>query len=469
MANFFENINQNFFNVFTGRNRELNYELLSLINENIGQTIHNYASREELIDIISLYIKEHPQLRIYDDEKDEESNETDVRKLSSLKVSYFVKTGWLYEEEDTNFKSRYMVDENAIQILKAMANITKARTNQNELYGYVYQIYNSIKTFNINECVGITERIVDSSETLVNMLRGVNIVIKKYLQSLLQNKDLKPNDILEKLLVDYNDKVVLKSLQNLRERDNPDKYKFFISDNLDRIYTTSNNELIEHYIKDKLNGEFNDANKAIANEFFLTSFKKVKDVFNNINEIIRIININNAKYVSSARNRTNFLINDNINLEGLINDTLKNIKEYYDLIKDDELIDEFNMYSLGSISEDSLYTPRNKIVHEATIKIEPIEEISEEEIEDIKNNFFKDNLYSAYKINEYVLSSMGDKKKIEAKDLISTNKNDDTIKQFLVLLYSENKNIDYKVDFDTKLDSFIRYGIEFSNFIIERI
>ena len=127
------------------------------------------------------------------------------------------------------------------------------------------------------------------------------------------------------------------------------------------------------------------------------------------------------------------------------------------------------MYSLGSISEDSLYTPRNKIVHEATINIEPIEEISEEEIEDIKNNFFKDNLYSAYKINEYVLSSMGDKKKIEAKDLISTNKNDDTIKQFLVLLYSENKNIDYKVDFDTKLDSFIRYGIEFSNFIIERI
>ncbi len=469
MANFFENLNQNFFNVFTGRNREINYELLSLINDSIGLNVHNYASREELIDIIVHYISDHPQIHFYEDDTSEENNETDIKKIASLKVSYFVKTGWLYEEEDTNFKSRFMVDENAIQILKAMANITKARTNQNELYGYVYQIYNSIKTFNINECVGITEHIVDSSETLVNMLRGVNIVIKKYLTSLLQNKDLKPNDILEKLLVDYNDKVVLKSLQNLRERDNPETYKLYINENLDRIYDTSKNELIEQYLKDKLNGIDTIENRAIADMFFYESFNKVKDVFNNINELIKIINTNNAKYVSSARNRTNFLINDNINLEGLINDTLKNIKDYFEINDTDEIGEVFQIFSLGSISEDSLYTVRQRLVHDSIVKIEAREEITSEELTEVQNNFFKDNLYSAYKINEYVLNSMNEKDKIEARDLISTNKDDDTIKQFLVLLYSTNKNVNYKVDFDTKLDSFTRFGIEFSNFIIERI
>lgn len=469
MANFFENLNQNFFNVFTGRNREINYELLSLINDNIGQTVYNFASREELINIISNYISKHPQIHFYSDETSEENNETDIKKIASLKVSYFVKSGWLYEEEDNNFKSRYMVDENAIQILKAMSNITKSRTNQNELYGYVYQIYNSIKTFNINECVGITEHIVDSSETLVNMLRGVNIVIKKYLTSLLLNKDLRPNDILEKLLVDYNDKVVLKSLQNLRERDNPETYKLYINENLDRIYYSSNNLLIEQYIKDKLNGVDSVENRVIADAFFEESFNKVKDVFNNINELIKIINTNNAKYVSSARNRTNFLINDNINLEGLINDTLKNIKDYFELSEKDEIDDVFELYSLGSISEDSLYKARTRLVHASDVKIEPKEEISNEELIEVQTNFFKDNSYSAYKINEYVLNSMNNRDKIEARDLISTSKEDDTIKQFLVLLYSTNKNVNYKVDYDTKLDSFTRFGIRFSNFIIERI
>ena len=64
---------------------------------------------------------------------------------------------------------------------------------------------------------------------------------------------------------------------------------------------------------------------------------------------------------------------------------------------------------------------------------------------------------------------MNNRDKIEARDLISTSKEDDTIKQFLVLLYSTNKNVNYKVDYDTKLDSFTRFGIRFSNFIIERI
>ncbi len=469
MDNFFEDLNQNFFNVFTGKNRELNYELLVIINKLIGSSSQNYSTREDLIECITSYIKEHPQYKLYDDLNDEEILETDIRKFSSNKVSYFVRSGWLIEEEASNFKLHYSLDNNALEIIKKMEEITTSRKKTNELYGHVYIIYNMIKTFDITQSVGTCEQIVSHSDNLVTSLRGVNIIIKKYLTGLLQNKNLTPREILEKLLVEYNDKVVLKSLDNLRKRDNPENYKLFINENLDNIYNNHREELIKQYIEDKLNGDYSEVNKAIADSFFYDSFNKVKDVFNNINEIIQILNTNNAKYVASARARTAFLLNDNTNLEGLINDTLKNIK---DVENDYSLLPEepyFSLYSLGSISEDSLYSRRQTRNEVTDVLIEEISEISEEEVLEIQNNFFKDNLYSAYKINEYVLASLGSKDKIESKDLISENKEEDTIKQFLVLLYSANKNVDYKVDYDTKLDSFTRYDIEFNNFYIERI
>ncbi len=299
------------------------------------------------------------------------------------------------------------------------------------------------------------------------MLRGVNVIIKKYLTQLLQNKELTPCEILDKLLVDYNDKVVIKSLDNLRKKDNPDNYRLYINENLDNIYFKNHDELVNLYIKEKLNGVETLENIVVAEDFFKDSFNTVKDVFNNINELIRILNKNNSKYVSSAKSRCAFLLNDNINLEGIINDTLKNIKDIEDfsLIEDDF----FNVYSLGSISEDSLYQPRIKQKEMTDVVIKDEEKLDIEEINQIKNNFFKDNMYSAYKINEYVINSLGDKNKIEASELIAESKSEDTIKQFLVLLYSTNKNVSYKVDYDTKLDNFKRYDIEFNNFYIERI
>ncbi len=467
MDNFFTDLNPYFFNVFTGKNREINYELLCLINSNIGSNVHNNSSREELVDLISTFFREHPQFKFYNDETGEEDNDTDYKKIARDKIYYFVKTGWLLEEETSDFKSQYMVDENAILLLNSMVSITNGRTKQNELYGYVYQIYNAIKTFSIREAIGITEQIVESSNTLVSMLRGVNVSIKKYLTQLLQNKDLTPAEILEKLLVDYNDKVVIKSLDNLRKKDNPDNYRLYINENLDNIYFKNHDELVNLYIKEKLNGVETLENIVIAEDFFKDSFNTVKDVFNNINELIRILNKNNSKYVSSAKSRCAFLLNDNINLEGIINDTLKNIKDIEDftLIEDDF----FNVYSLGSISEDSLYQPRIKQKEMTDVVIKEEEKLDIEEINQIKNNFFKDNMYSAYKINEYVINSLGDKNKIEASELITESKSEDTIKQFLVLLYSTNKNVSYKVDYDTKLDNFKRYDIEFNNFYIERI
>ncbi|MBQ6782434.1 MAG: hypothetical protein IJP63_00325 [Acholeplasmatales bacterium] len=471
MDNFFTDINPKFFNVFTNKNREINYDLLSIINNNIEANVNNTATREEMINWITSYYNEHPTTVVYDDDTNgaEDISEIDIKRLASDKIRYFVNTGWLNDEEDSNFNISYMVDENAILLLKAMAEITKNRTNQNELYGYVYNIYNAVKNFTIDQAVGITEQIVSMTKQLVSLLRGVNNIVKKYLSGLLSNPYLTPVEILDKLLVDYNDKVVLKTLQNLRQHDNPAMYRKFIKDKLELIFTDHRTKLIELYIRDKKSGKDTVENISEADLYFRQSFDYVIDTFENIDELISILNKNNSKYVSNAKARTNFLLNDSGRIDGVINNILKNISEIdFDEFLEDGESDDFNIYDLGNIDEASLYKPRSKSKTVTDVDAEVVNEIPQEKLEELALAYFKDNKYSSFAINKYVMESMKNKNFIEAKELIEESKEEDSLKHFLVLLYSTNSSIEYKVRFDSNLTQYKKYGIMFDNFIIER-
>lgn len=466
MDNFFTDLNPKFFNVFT-TNREINYDLLSIINNNIETNINNTASRDEILNWIISYLS-NKSINILISDEEEEIENIDYKTYASDKIRYFVKTGWLSQEEDSNFNITYMVDENAIMLLKAMSEITKSRTSQTELYGLVYQIYSSVKNFSIDQSVGITEQIVASTKELVSRLRGVNNIVKKYLSSLLSNPYLTPAEILEKLLVDYNDKVVLKTLTNLREHDNPLIYKNEIKEKLEFILEVNEDRLSELYIRDKLNSRNTIENRMEAISFFKDSFNYVIDTFENIDELISILNKNNSKYVSNAKARTNFLLNDSTKIDGVINNILKNIEEF-DFTKLIDVDDNpFNLYDLGNIDEYSLYKPRVKSKPVTSQDLVENNEINQEKLEELALNYFKDNEYSSFAINKYVLDSMKDKKKIESKDLISCSLEIDSLKQFLVLLYSTNKSVGYKIDYDVEFGKFIRFNQEFDNFIIER-
>lgn len=471
MDNFFTDINPKFFNVFTNKNREINYDLLSIINNNIEANVNNTATREEMINWITSYYNEHPTTVVYDDDTNgaEDISEIDIKRLASDKIRYFVNTGWLNDEEDSNFNISYMVDENAILLLKAMAEITKNRTNQNELYGYVYNIYNAIKNFTIEQAVGITEQIVSMTKQLVSLLRGVNNIVKKYLSGLLSNPYLTPVEILDKLLVDYNDKVVLKTLQNLRQHDNPAMYRKFIKDKLELIFTDHRTKLIELYIRGKKSGKDSVESISEADIYFRQSFDYVIDTFENIDELISILNKNNSKYVSNAKARTYFLLNDSGRIDGVVNNILKNISEIdFDEFLEDGESDDFNIYDLGNIDEASLYKPRIKSKTVTDVDAEIVNEIPQEKLEELALAYFKDNKYSSYAINKYVMKSMNNKKFIEARELNEESKEEDSLKHFLVLLYSTNSSIDYKIRFDSNLTQYKKYGIMFDNFIIER-
>ncbi len=84
----------------------------------------------------------------------------------------------------------------------------------------------------------------------------------------MSDNTLTPREILEQLLVEYQDKVIMKVFNNLRKKDNPNRYKSFIIERIDTLLEDNNLQvLINEYIQTKNNGVMSPENIQEAEEF----------------------------------------------------------------------------------------------------------------------------------------------------------------------------------------------------------
>jgi hypothetical protein len=174
------------------------------------------------------------------------------------------------------------------------------------------------------------------------------------------------------------------------------------------------------------------------------------------------LNARNTKYVSAAQSRLNFLLNEEVDIEGKIVELLRNIADTNDYIDEES---PFGLFEVGKIDEYSLFTPRSS-------KRKPNSQIADQE--EIENDFddktarkklLAEIPYTCKEIDKFVLQKMDRKKRIQASELTIEN-GVDLIKLFMATLYSGNKMVSYKVTYtDT---TFTCMNKKMSNFIIER-
>ena len=160
--------------------------------------------------------------------------------------------------------------------------------------------------------------------------------------------------------------------------------------------------------------------------------------------------------------RENFLLNEETDIEGRIIECLKGIIDV-----DDEFFEGayFDIYSDSYIDEYSLYKP---VTRKTRVKPDAILDEYEDDPEEIKrlsDKLFKDNEYSVYRINEFVLSQIGDKRQIHASD-IKINEFNDILLVFLIQLYSENTSVGYCVKYIE--ETYKELGYVMHDYIIER-
>lgn len=450
----FDIVGQNFFKVFTSKDREINYALLVRIYDlfNNDETVVS-IEREILVNCINEFweVRQHAEIVDEDDIDITEKSDTDK---TNAKIRLFVRYNWL-DVETENFKQLYSLNDGGSIILKAMQELEAQETSKLEYTGFVATTYKLLKDFDYTDGIGTLEQIHKATVDLMSSLRTLNSTIKKYLDELLKNKKMTPGEIMDNVLYKYNDQVVMRAFRNINTVDNPYRYSTDIISYLDRLKDYNNiQKLIDNYMKVKYPGkEKTDDLHLIAESEIYKKINYVKHQYENISNILDEIDKKNNKYLKSARKKMEFIMNNTKDIEGEIISILRNFKD----IEDDKEF-EITLYKQDIVSNNSLYAPRKRKTHIESYT-SSIPEYDEKRMEECFKELFKDDEYSIYKINSYVDELLKGKEIIKLRDIPIADDNV-LFKLFLVELYGNDKEASYSIDYKEEYISKNGYRIK---------
>ena len=232
--NIFDVIESNMFSVLVSKDKRLNYNLLVKIKDYIDTSGENHVNKEEIIDFLDQYAQTYINLS-FNDEEDKPILAQNLSDKIRIKLRQFIKCGWLSEDNDNDFNYYISLTDSALEILKSLQNIIKKEENTIEYTGFTYNIYTIVKNFTIDRATELIEQINLARDNLSNSLQGLNTRIKKFLKKLLEKKDISADEILFELTNNYGSKVAFTVFDNLKSKDNPNKYSSEIISGLSRL------------------------------------------------------------------------------------------------------------------------------------------------------------------------------------------------------------------------------------------
>lgn len=451
--NIFDYIESNMFSVLSSKDKKTNFNLLIKIKNYIETSGENHVNKEEIIDYLNQYILDYINLELNDENGEPILTSSSIDKVR-YKVKQFTKCGWLSEDSDNDFNHYISLTDVALEILKSLENIIKKETSTIEYTGFTYNIYTIVKNFTMERATELIEQINLARDNLSNSLQGLNTRIKKFLKKLLENKNVTPESILFELTDNYGSKVAFTVFDNLKSRDNPNKYSNEIISGLEKLLDEGEggplNRLVLNYIVTK-KLENNPEGSRIARDFFIDSINNTINFYQNIENVISFIDQSNSKYLSNTKNILNFILNNSKDVEGEINNVLKLIKKIDEVVNKNVNFTFKDISYISPVDEESLYKARN--YKNVKIEAEAIEDnLTEEEKELALKEIKLNDEFSRKNINKFIMQILDEKlanenSSFSIKDFADLD-NKSLIKFFLAFAYSEAKDIDYLVEVD---------------------
>ena len=345
--------------------------------------------------------------------------------------------------------------------MEFLVNYTERAEKPLEYTGYVYVIYSTLQSFDLSKSTAILQQVYRLTKELMNSLSRLSSEIKEFLDNLTDNPDLSPREILSTLVGKYQSQVILRVFNNLRMRDNPSRYSSQIINILrdllrDHMEELVANSVLTEDVKDLTKERYEAIEGEIRDQagYVIASFEGIE-------KYLDVLDAQNAKYLSSAKARLDFLLTSTKDVTGRINDCLKAIADIPDDYPFENLI---RIESSGILDARSLSSPRFQ--REKPVEVEvPVPEGDASEVEKGLDRIFGEDPYSKENINAAALSFLGEKEQMPSTD-IPTQEQSDLIVLMMMQLISQDRKLDYSLDF--KDERYVRIGHELEEFQLKK-
>ncbi len=430
----FDIVGERFFSILHYKDKRLNYILLMEIKNFIDNEKRiQLILKETIIEHLTKYFLDHKHIEVSNIDGESISNKSAVNKAYE-KFNLFRDTGWICEESVSNFKICVSFQDGAILMLDVLKKIVDNTTNTTEYTGYINSVYNLLLNFSYQNSTALLEQIKEQTDNLMNKLNSLNSTIRRFMTNLLKRTDLDEHMLFSTLLKEYHEQVIMVVFNNLKIKDNPNKYTDKIINILEGLYSEDIDALVINYIETK---KSSDSKDSIRN-YIYNLIDNIIDDYRYLDEFISIIDQKNNKYLKSVEAKLKFLINNEFDVEGDINNLLKLLKN-----QENSLENIINYNVIETITEASLYTPR---FNKEKVKSIPIIQkvLTEDERKLAAESLFLMNLYSIDKINKFIIKILGDSDFIILKDIEIDNES--FILIFLASLYAGERDVTYIVE-----------------------
>lgn len=417
--NVFNVIPDNFFNYLASNsNQRLYSQCMRLIYEQYEREISYRIPRNQIRDVLAIYLLENHVSLESDDEEGSIKNHTDL--ASSILRKFCAKNvGWLEEEnDDATYEKQILMTEQGLLLAEFLIQLEKPE--KEEYSGYIYNIYNTLKNEELwleNPYVNGIKSIHMNAKLLSKSLKKLSTFIRKIIEKMVNEGTL---ESLTENLLEYFDGSFIREYSRLTKQQNIHVYRNYIRSKLDEM--RMDQELLEKLVSECIAEE--ELERENAQEYVLDmilSTRKflVEDYDRIMKDIKHKINV----YLQVAIGRARFLRNRETDERGNVERTVKYIvEEMKELGWEDEIPEELqNLFTFEKhifIDPASLRYPRKQQAIRQTTVTE-IERMTEEDLENARKAQEKEayDPFSKDKMKEYLSLCMGMRTVLQAEEL----------------------------------------------------
>ncbi len=465
----FDIIPENFFTLLAGKNKRLYLACLIEAFKTYETGSILGIDKKVVVDELCEYLDNHRNL-VFSREDSEDNIDEDEEEASksSRSLAYFVlrrfeQTGWIYIDITGDYEEILNFTDSGISMVEAIMNLAPWRTetfdfnpadwdnalmplDANEYNGYIHTIYMLLN--NAESDYGLTiQEVFRNTKLLIRALRKLDSRMKDYIETVIDNTDI--HDLIEKLM-NYKVELIDNGYKQLKTGDNINKYRLSIVTNLEKI--EANDEAM-YKVTDTYLSKYPKTEVAYKKAY--KDIDEMIDVFNELDSYVTEIDRKNTKYIDSTIGKIKFLLSEDDNTIGKLNDIFKYIKISNKDNHIDKAIDDTNkLFSINDLkiynNEKTLYSPRGKYDHieGQTVDLSRFD-LTAEALE-----FFKtyENPYNDDAVRDFLYAHMHDGI-FEASDAIKYNSSPEIVLMTLyALVYGSEHNFDL-----IKLDKVINH------------